>query len=187
VFVRDPLELPETGLIELCQRCHVSELALFGSVSRADFREDSDIDVLVAFEPDTSGGLFELVDLKESLTAVLGREIDLVSKRGLHSLNRGQIMDSATTIYSSSLGYREPRALDDAASRSAVPIDRDLLRPHVAAEACTGIAETINGVDRKTIGANDLRASAALYELHRLGEVLKRLSPKLKEDHPDVP
>jgi predicted nucleotidyltransferase len=58
----------------------VVELALFGSVVRDDFRDDSDVDVMVTFAPDAHWSLWDLVDIKEELEGLLGRPVDLVER-----------------------------------------------------------------------------------------------------------
>ena len=63
------INIPEAELAEICQRYHVRELALFGSVLRDDFRPDSDIDMLVEFEPGARIGFFELARLQRELAA----------------------------------------------------------------------------------------------------------------------
>lgn len=88
-----------------CQRWRVSSLALFGSVLRPDFRPESDIDVLVEFDPEAQHTLFDLVRMQEELQHILGREVDLVSRRGLEaSRNRFRkeaILSSAEIVYGS--------------------------------------------------------------------------------------
>jgi uncharacterized protein len=63
-----------------CRKWKIRELALFGSVLRDDFRPDSDVDVLVEFEPDHGHSLFEFFYMKEELEAIFGRPVDLVQK-----------------------------------------------------------------------------------------------------------
>jgi predicted nucleotidyltransferase len=86
-------------LAEICRRYHVRELSLFGSVLRDDFQDASDIDVLVEFEPDAPIGLFEFVRLKRELSALLGRDVDLVEKSGLKTFVRQPVLESAQVIY----------------------------------------------------------------------------------------
>ena len=97
------IRLPKAKLIEFCKRWNVSELALFGSVLRADFRPDSDVDVLVSFSPDARVTLFDMVRMQDELKEIFGRNVDLVSKRGLGNsrnyLRRKQILDSARVIH----------------------------------------------------------------------------------------
>ncbi len=90
-------------LEELCRKWSVVELALFGSVLRADFDEESDVDVLVTYANDSRCGLFEHMRLEEELSRLLGRRVDLVSRRGLdfsrNVRRRDAILNSAERIY----------------------------------------------------------------------------------------
>lgn len=97
--IRDRLNIPMDELDALCRRYHVRELALFGSVLRDDFREDSDIDVLVEFEEGAPIGLLDYVGLQDDLTELFGRKVDLVSKRGLKRLIRDHVIDSSRILY----------------------------------------------------------------------------------------
>jgi uncharacterized protein len=78
-------------------------MAVFGSVLREDFTPESDIDFLVSFEENVSHSLGDLVCAEEELAAIMGREVDLVEKKGIeHShniLRRQAILDSAQVIY----------------------------------------------------------------------------------------
>ena len=93
------IEVPEKELAELCRRYYVRELALFGSVLRDDFRPDSDVDVLVEFEPGAPIGLIEHLSLQEELSGLLGRRVDLVSKRGLHLRLKRSVLASSQVLY----------------------------------------------------------------------------------------
>jgi len=87
---------------ELCRRYGVSELALFGSVLRDDFRADSDVDVLVSFGPEAHPSLLELVELREDLKDLFGREVDLVERAGLRNpFRRRAILSTAEVVYAS--------------------------------------------------------------------------------------
>ncbi|NJO80478.1 MAG: nucleotidyltransferase [Cyanobacteria bacterium RM1_2_2] len=97
-------ELPTKSIANFCQRWQIVELALFGSVLRDDFRiEDSDIDVLATFAPDTHWTLFDLVRMETELKQIFQRDVDLVSRRGIESsrnyLRRREISSSAQVIY----------------------------------------------------------------------------------------
>ncbi len=68
----------------LCVRFRVKELLIFGSAVGGDVGPDSDVDLLVDFEPDATPSLFDMVELREELKGLFGgREIDLVSKDAL--------------------------------------------------------------------------------------------------------
>ena len=97
------IEIPEEKIAEFCRKWKIREFALFGSVLRDDFRPDSDIDVLVTFDENAHHSLFDLVDMQDELKEIFGREVDLVSKRGIESsrnyIRRNVILSSAEAIY----------------------------------------------------------------------------------------
>ena len=97
------LDIPMEKIAEFCRRWKVTELALFGSVLRDDFRPDSDIDALVTFAPDITWRFYDLLTMKEELGALFGRSVDLVEKRLVeHSKNyirRKHILSHLETIY----------------------------------------------------------------------------------------
>ena len=85
-------------IAEFCRRHHVRRLALFGSVLRTDFRPDSDIDVLVEFEPNAFVG-FGIVTMEDELSHILGRRVDLVTARALNHRIRERVLGEAQTQY----------------------------------------------------------------------------------------
>ena len=99
------IAIPTDGIAAFCERWQVTELALFGSVLRDDFRPDSDIDVLIAFSDGARHTLFDMVHMEEELKALFGREVDLVSRRGIersrNHLRRKAILESAESIHES--------------------------------------------------------------------------------------
>ena len=81
-----------------CRRNHIRKLAFFGSVLRADFRDDSDIDVLVEFEPGHVPG-FAFFGLQDELGGLLGRKIDLHTPASLSDYFRDQVLREAEPAY----------------------------------------------------------------------------------------
>jgi len=78
----------------------VVEMALFGSVLREDFRPDSDVDVLVTFAPNDGWSLWDLIDMRDELREILGRQIDLVEERSLvNPFRRRSILRTKRVIY----------------------------------------------------------------------------------------
>jgi predicted nucleotidyltransferase len=73
------IAIPREAVQGFCQRWNISELALFGSVLRGDFRPDSDVDVLVRFAPDARWTLLDFVRMRDELSEILERKIDLES------------------------------------------------------------------------------------------------------------
>lgn len=97
------LDVSPERIAEFCQRWRVNEFALFGSVLRDDFSPESDVDVLVSFEPPSPWSLFDHVEMQDELTQIFGRRVDLVSRKGVeHSANplrKRAILDSARVVY----------------------------------------------------------------------------------------
>lgn len=87
-------------IADFCRRHHIRKLSLFGSVLRDDFRPDSDVDVLVEFEPEAKIGLSEYFDAKEELEAMFGRSVDLVERGALENpFRRHEILRTAKELY----------------------------------------------------------------------------------------
>ncbi|NLF30477.1 MAG: nucleotidyltransferase family protein [Planctomycetes bacterium] len=84
---------------ELCRRHHVERLALFGSVLRDDFGPDSDIDVLVEFEPDATVGFLDMAELEQALAEMWGRPVDLRTPAELSPYFRQRVLDEAEAVY----------------------------------------------------------------------------------------
>ena len=88
---------------EFCRRWKVVDLALFGSVLREDFRRDSDVDMLVTFAPDAEWSVLDHVSMKEEISAILGRRVDLVNRRAVERsenwIRREAILGSAQPYY----------------------------------------------------------------------------------------
>jgi len=86
-----------------CQRWQIIELAFFGSVLRDDFRPDSDVDVLVAFAPGVEWSLFDHMTMEEELSSILGRQVDLISRRAIERssnwIRRKAILETAEPFY----------------------------------------------------------------------------------------
>ena len=83
----------------LCQRYQVQELSIFGSALREDFRTDSDVDLLVEFEPEAQIGFVTLSRMQRELSAILNRPVDLVPKGGLKAKIRESVISSAKVLY----------------------------------------------------------------------------------------
>jgi predicted nucleotidyltransferase len=94
------IDLPQDRIIDFCRRWKVTEMALFGSVLRDDFRPDSDIDVLVTFTPDAPWSLLDIVQMQEELKSIFNREIDIVEKEAVRNpFRRHQILNNMEVVY----------------------------------------------------------------------------------------
>lgn len=93
-----PIEIPSEKIAEFCQRHHIRKFALFGSVLRDDFRPDSDIDVLVEFEPEHVPGL-AFFAMQDELSEILGRPVDLSTPNFLSPYIRDEVKAQALVQY----------------------------------------------------------------------------------------
>jgi uncharacterized protein len=94
------IAVPREKIGEFCQRWKIAELALFGSALRADFRSDSDVDILVTFAEDADWDLFDWVNMIEELKGIFGREVDLVEKTAIRNpFRRHYILNTQKVIY----------------------------------------------------------------------------------------
>jgi hypothetical protein len=93
------LKIPKSKLAEFCSRYHIRKLSFFGSVLRDDFCPDSDIDVLVEFEPGHIPGL-ALIRMEDELSTLLGgHKIDLVTSKFINPRIRDQVFAEAQLQY----------------------------------------------------------------------------------------
>jgi uncharacterized protein len=97
------IKLPERAIADFCIKWEIREMALFGSVLRDDFGPESDIDILVTVKEGSKRTLFDLVRMKNEMSEILGREVDIVSRRGIskgrNALRRDAILNTAEAIY----------------------------------------------------------------------------------------
>jgi uncharacterized protein len=96
--------LPFSSLADFCRRWKIRELALFGSALRKDFKAESDVDLLATFSETSDWGLLDHVQMQQELQALLGRKVDLISKRALaqsqNPILPAEILNTAQVIYS---------------------------------------------------------------------------------------
>lgn len=94
------MDLPKDKIAEFCRAHHIRRLAIFGSALRSDFRPDSDIDVLVEFEPDHVPGLFGMARLERELSMLLGgHKVDLRTPEDLSRYFRQEVLEEAKVQY----------------------------------------------------------------------------------------
>ena len=84
---------------DFCRRRHVRRLSLFGSVLRDDFRPESDVDVLVEFEPTHVPGFFGLFEMEQELSKALGRKVDLNTPNSLSKYFRARVLAESVPLH----------------------------------------------------------------------------------------
>ncbi|MFZ1398778.1 MAG: nucleotidyltransferase domain-containing protein [Candidatus Promineifilaceae bacterium] len=97
------LDVSASEIAAFCQKWRIQEFALSSSAVREDFHPNSDIDILVTFKPEAQWTLFGHVDMQDELKKLFGREVDLVSRKGIersqNHIRRQEIIDSARVMY----------------------------------------------------------------------------------------
>lgn len=97
------LDINHEHLAAFCQKWHINELSLFGSVLRNDFRDDSDVDFLVRFGDAWTPTLFDLVRMERELETMVGRSVDVVMKLAVEEsrnrYRREAILSSYEIVY----------------------------------------------------------------------------------------
>ncbi|HEY3376349.1 MAG TPA: nucleotidyltransferase family protein [Armatimonadota bacterium] len=93
------IQIDATQIAVFCQRHHIRKFAFFGSVLRDDFRPDSDVDVLVEFEPGCVPGLITLMSMQLEFSEMIGRDADFRTPRDLSTLFRDRVVAEAEVLY----------------------------------------------------------------------------------------
>jgi len=91
------IPIPNEAIAEFCRRHHIRRLALFGSVLRDDFGPESDVDVLVEFDPDHIPGL-AFFGMQDELTEILGRQVDLNTPGFISPYFRDRVQAEAVVL-----------------------------------------------------------------------------------------
>lgn len=94
------LDIPQEKIAEFCKRNYIRKLSLFGSVLREDFRPESDVDVLVEFEPGHVPGFIRLAGMELELSEILGGyKVDMNTPRCLSRYFRDDALATAEVQY----------------------------------------------------------------------------------------
>jgi predicted nucleotidyltransferase len=94
------IDISSDEIAQFCRSWQIKELSIFGSALREDFRPDSDVDVLVAFDEKARWSLFDLMRAERELEQIFGREVDLVEKKAVRNpFRRQHILSHHEVIY----------------------------------------------------------------------------------------
>jgi uncharacterized protein len=93
------LAINKTKIVRFCQKHHIISLALFGSILTPHFSSKSDVDILVKFEKKHTPSLFDMVDMEEELSALVGRKVDLKTAEDLSRYFRNEVVAQAKMLY----------------------------------------------------------------------------------------
>jgi hypothetical protein len=98
---RVKIKVPKQELADFCRRYNVQKLALFGSVLGENFRADSDVDVLVSFQPNARIGFITFSRMQRELAELFKRPVDLVPMDGLKPVIRDSVLSNIEEVYAS--------------------------------------------------------------------------------------
>jgi predicted nucleotidyltransferase len=102
-MTRTHVPIPRDAIAAFCEKWNIKEFYFFGSVLRDDFSPTSDVDVAVRFAPEAKYSLFDLVDMEDELTAIFGRDVDLLTLRAIehmpNPLRRRAILESLELVH----------------------------------------------------------------------------------------
>ncbi|MDA3898785.1 MAG: nucleotidyltransferase domain-containing protein [Desulfobacteraceae bacterium] len=93
------IKISKDRLARFCESNHINRLSLYGSVLGHDFSQDSDIDMLIEFEPGTKAGFFKLAQMENELSEILGRKVDLRTPAELSRYFRQDVLENAKVEY----------------------------------------------------------------------------------------
>jgi predicted nucleotidyltransferase len=94
------VDLPKEKIADFCRSHHIRKLAVFGSALREDFRPDSDLDVLVEFDPGHTPGLIKLAGMELEFSALVGgRKVDMNTPLCLSRYFRDEVLAEAEPLY----------------------------------------------------------------------------------------
>ena len=93
------VKMPKQQLDKFCKEYHIRKLSLYGSALRDDFKSDSDIDILVEFNPGFKVGLLKMARIENELSEMLGRKVDLRTPGELSRYFRNEVLENAEVEY----------------------------------------------------------------------------------------
>lgn len=93
------IDIPREKITEFCQKHHICRLSFFGSVISEHFTQESDVDVLVEFEPGQVVGLIRLAGMELELSEIIGRKVDMRTPADLSRYFREEVLSAAEVQY----------------------------------------------------------------------------------------
>lgn len=177
-------------------RMGVASLALFGSVARDEARPDSDVDLLVAFDPSRSVGLFEFLDVQHHLERVLGAKVDLVSRDSIKRQIRDRILGEQLPVLVATPDgdlrvvlhdEADLRAADERRREVPMPPRNWTMRIEDMLVAAAAIEQYTAGLDFEGFQADRLRIDATLRNIEIIGEAARYIPDEVRARYPAVP
>lgn len=183
------IEIPKDAIAAFCRRNRIRRMALFGSVLRDDFGPESDVDVLVEFEPDVRLG-WEFFEVSADLGQILGRKADMHTFESIENkqnwLLREEILGSVEALYERGPGYEswpqegrdKPLKTGGKRRDDRVPLLDMLIHARKA-------VDLFGGISREDL--DEIKELALARAVEVIGEAANRVSPATRQRHPAVP
>ncbi|MEB3283310.1 MAG: HepT-like ribonuclease domain-containing protein [Lyngbya sp.] len=184
-ILRERLNTSLAEIADFCKRWNIVELALFGSVLRDDFCLESDVDVLVVYQPNTEQTLDDITRAKTELETLFNREVDLTQKRGLiNPFSRREILQQHRVIY-------PPEKAEPITISIANKQMQDNVRNYAAiwdvVQAIQRIETFTQGLDEAAYLGNILVQQAVERNLEIIGEAARRrITEEFRNTHPEI-
>ena len=101
--INGSIEVSDEAIDGFCRKWKITQIELFGSALRDDFRPESDVDLLVTFEENDGWGLYEFVEMQDEMERILGRPVDIVERAAIEKsrnpFRRKNILSAAQVVY----------------------------------------------------------------------------------------
>ncbi|MEO1394809.1 MAG: HepT-like ribonuclease domain-containing protein [Cyanobacteria bacterium J06634_5] len=187
-ILRQRLQASAAEIVTFCQRWHVEELGLFGSVIRNDFGPESDIDVLVVFESSPHQVALSQINIKEpmqdEIAALFGRKVDLTEKRLLKNpFSKSEILSTHRVIY-------PPERANFTTLLEADQSMTDSTRNNAALLNMVNAMKSLQSFTQarsfEMYMADELLRLGTERALEILGEAANRLTPEFQAEHADI-
>jgi uncharacterized protein with HEPN domain/predicted nucleotidyltransferase len=162
------IDVPQERIEEFRRRWRIRELMPFGSVVRDDFRPDSDVDVLVTFEPDAAHTLFDIAEMQEEIEELFGRDVDMVERTSLVN----------PFIRAAVLQPDRPRL---------TPAEQDLAYLWHMRDALGKLARYVAGKTYADFEGDTLLQDGVVRQLRIVGDTASRVSDETAARCPEVP
>lgn len=184
IVLAERLNASEAEIAAFCQRWHVQELGLFGSAIRDDFGAESDIDVLIVFDPQHKQAAFGRVHMQDELAELFGREVDLTEKRLLKNpFSRSEILRTHRVIYPPERVNFTTLAEGDEGMTNSTRNNAALLNMLKALRSLKSFTQDRSLDDYM---ADELLRMGIERALEIVGEAANRLSPDFQAAHTEI-
>lgn len=181
------LAVSPDALAAFCRRHHIRRLAFFGSVLRDDFGPQSDVDVLVEYDPGHEPGLRSFA-IQEELGRLLGHEVDLLAFRSVAKRVRDRVLAEAQVQYDRDRGGVLAILRDDGVERRRPTVDeRDQVRLGHMLDAAREALEIGREGDRERFETDRISRRAIERLVQIVGEAARRIAPETQAAHPNIP